>query len=189
MSPANGFGRGFAEPQEADFPFFPEPRHLPDSILDRNVGIDAMLIVKVDHFHPEPPEARVARRAHIFGVAANAEELPLGSADVAELGREEHLVATIGDRLPDQFLILADAIHVGGIEEGHAALDGVVDGRDRFALVAGAVELAHAHAAKADRRDFRPAAAQLPLPDHVHVVLLLNPCEPMACRLASHRAS
>src|SRR4029079_1860204 len=96
----------------------------------------------------------LACRAHIFRIAANAEELAVGPAYVAELGRHEHPIAFALDRAPDQFLVPADAVHVGRVEEGHAALDRVVDGRDRFRFAAAGVEFAHADAAEADGRAF-----------------------------------
>ena len=59
---------------------------------------------------------------------------------------------------PTSSSFLPDAVHVGGVEEGDAAIERVVDGRDRFLLAAAAVELAHAHAAEADGGNFGAVA-------------------------------
>ena len=91
-----------------------------------------MLIVEVDDLDAEPLEARLACGADIGRIALNAQELAIRSAHVAELRREEHLIAAVADRSPDQLLVLADAVHVGGVEEIHAAVDRMMDGRDQF---------------------------------------------------------
>ena len=59
-------------------------------------------------------------------------------------------MAPVGDGAADEFLIAADAVHVRGVEEGHAKLDGTMDRGDGLGLVAAAVELGHAHAAEAE---------------------------------------
>jgi hypothetical protein len=60
-------------------------------------------------------------------------------------------------------LVREGAIDLGGVEERAAEFDGAVDGGDRLGLVGWAVGLAHAHAAKADRRDFKALIAQFAL--------------------------
>ena len=47
----------------------------------------------------------------------DAEKLAVRPAHVTELGRKEHLVTAAADRAADQLLVLADAVHVGGVEE------------------------------------------------------------------------
>ena len=71
----------------------------------------------------------------------------------AELGREHDAVAPAADRAADQLLVRERPVHVGRVEEGHAELERAVDRRDRFGVVAGAVELGHAHAAEAEGGD------------------------------------
>ena len=72
------------------------------------------------------------------------------SRRIAELGGQLHLVAAAGDRLADELLVVAGAVHVGGVEERHAEVERAVDRRDRLGLVGWAVELGHPHAAEAD---------------------------------------
>ena len=78
----------------------------------------------------------------------------------AELGGQHHLVPAAGDRLADQPLVGERAVHVGGVEEGDAEVQGAVDGPFGLLLVAGAVELAHPHAAEPLGRNGQ--AAQCP---------------------------
>ncbi len=47
-------------------------------------------------------------------------------------------------------------VDVGGVEEGDAELERAMDGGDRLAVVALAVEVGHAHAAEREGGDFRP---------------------------------
>ena len=75
----------------------------------------------------------------------------------AELGGDHHLVADRLQRLADQLLVGERAIDLGGVEEGHAALESGADQADRVLRVGGrAVAVAQAHAAEAEGRDFQP---------------------------------
>ena len=86
--------------------------------------------------------------AHIFGPAIDAKEGAIGCAHVAELGGDHELLPLALDGAADQFLVGAHAIHVGGVEEGDAELEGAVDGGDRFRIVTPGIEVRHAHAAQ-----------------------------------------
>src|SRR5262249_52577765 len=56
------------------------------------------------------------------------------------------------DRLPDQLLVDAGRISVGGVEQGDAEIDAAMDRRDRLDVVGHAVVCAHAGAAEPDGR-------------------------------------
>jgi hypothetical protein len=155
--------RGFAEAEEAHLPRPDQLGHRADRLLDRHVRVDAVLVIEVDRLDAEPLEARLAGRADIIGVAAHAEEAAVLAADVAELGGEEDLVAAAGDGAADQLLVAADAVHVGGVEEGDAASSAWWMVAIDSASSPAAVEFGHAHAAEADRRDFGPSRPQPPL--------------------------
>ncbi len=71
--------------------------------------------------------------------------------------------------LAHQALVVADAVHVGGVEEVAAELDRPFQGRERLLVVAPGVELRHAHAAEADLRYFEPLAAKLAPLEHERV--------------------
>src|SRR5438067_10163768 len=89
--------------------------------------------------------------AHVLGLPVHAEKLPVLGADVAELGGEQYFIALPRDGSPDQSFILERPVHVRRIEKGRAELERPADGGDRFGFVPSGVELAHAHAAEADR--------------------------------------
>jgi hypothetical protein len=59
-------------------------------------------------------------------------------------------------------------IGVGGVEEVQAAIQRVVQGGDGFAVVALALEIAHAHAAQADGGNARAIAAECACLHGVH---------------------
>ncbi len=122
--------------------------HGADGLLDRRVRIDPMLIVEVDSPDPEPHEARFARLADIGRISAYRKESALRAAHGAEFCRQHDLVATAADRPSDQFFVAADPVHVRGVEERDAAIDGMLDRRDSLVFVAAGVELRHTHAAE-----------------------------------------
>src|SRR5262249_2339996 len=76
-----------------------------------------------------------------------------GGPDDAALRREDDLVASALEGTTEELLVGERAVHVRGVEQGHAELDGAVKGGDGLGLVARAVELAHAHAAEAEGGD------------------------------------
>ena len=126
-----------------------------------------MLVIEIDHIDAEPLQARLAGGADIVGSPAHPAEASVGAAHVSELGGEEHAFPPVRDRPPDQLLVAADAVHVGGVEEVDALLDRPVNGRDRFRIVARAVKFGHAHAAEADRRNLGAVPPQPPFLNHL----------------------
>ena len=79
--------------------------------------------------------------------------LPSSPRSLPNLVASCDLVPAAGDGLADQLLVGERAVHVGGVEERHADVEGALDGLGRLGLVGGPVELAHAHAAQPDGRD------------------------------------
>jgi hypothetical protein len=121
-----------------------------------------MLVIKIDHVDPEALEARFARLHHVLGPAVDA-LLAVGRFGLAELGREDHLLAPALERLCEKLLIVSPAVHVGRVEVVDAAVDGVVDHRDRFVVVGVAIHAGHRHASEADGADLEGRAAELSL--------------------------
>jgi hypothetical protein len=77
----------------------------PGDLLDRHVGVDAVLVEQVDPVGAQPPQRVVYARADCLraavepGLAAGAEEVE------AELGRDHDLLAYGFERLADQLLV------------------------------------------------------------------------------------
>src|SRR4051794_22636703 len=171
-------GAGLGEPEVADLALLHELGHRADGLLDRRLLVDAVLVVEVDGVHAEALERRLARLAHVAGVAADAEELAVLAAHVAELrGDQRALPAPLAQRAADKPLVGERAVHVGGVEQGHAELERAVDGAHRLALVGGPVELRHPHAPEAERSRFEAVAADAALavlshPTHYRIGLM-----------------
>ncbi len=115
---------------------------------------------------PQPLQACITGQADVIRLAADAEKLAVRCAHVAELRGEDDLVAPAAEGAADQFLIAADTIHVGGVDEIHAEFDGAMDRRDRFRFIASAVEFGHAHAPEPQCRDSQTRTPQITLLHH-----------------------
>ena len=136
--------------------------HRADGLLDRRLRVDAVLVVEVDVVDAEAPQRVLAARLHVVGAAVDAAHgRVVGVADDAELRRQHDLVAAVGDRPADELLVGVRPVDVGGVQQRHAELEGAVDRGDRLVVVAGAVELAHAHAAEAEGGDGGAVGAEL----------------------------
>ena len=82
-----------------------------------------------------------------------------------ELRRHDERLRPLAQELPDKALGAAVAVHVGGVDEGHARVDGGVEGRQRLAVVDGAPIGADAPGSEADLGDL---VSRLPKPSRVH---------------------
>src|SRR3954471_8247966 len=91
--PPDGLSASLGEPEVADLALLHELGHRADRLLDRRLGVDAVLVVEVDRVDAEALERRLARLAHVVGIAADAQELAVLPADVAELRRDERALA------------------------------------------------------------------------------------------------
>ena len=130
-------------------------------VLDRHVGIGAVLIEEIDAIGVEALQRGLGDLPDALGPAIHA----LGGIAVleAELGRNHHLVAERRERFPDNDLVLERPVGLCGVEKGDAALERRADQLDRILVIrGGTVAEAQAHTAKADRRDFQ-VFAQLAL--------------------------
>ena len=163
VRPPKACRRRLRKPEIADLPLPDELGHGADRVLDRCVRVDAMQIIEVDGFDPEAPQTRLAGGLGIVGPAVDAEKPPVGTANVAELAREDHAIAAPSDGAANQFFVASEPVDVGGVDQVDAKLDGAMDGGDGLALIASTVEFAHGHAAKADGRYLEPGQAELPL--------------------------
>ena len=100
-----------------------------DGVFDRHRRIQARRTIHVDVIGAEPDQRIREEVPHRRGARVDATPAAAGTVQHAELDRELDLVAAAGDRLADEQLVVARAIVVAGIEEGHAALHrGVNDG-------------------------------------------------------------
>jgi hypothetical protein len=141
--------RSLAHPEVANLAGSDELAHRADGVLDRHVGVDAVLVVEVDDVDTEPLQRRITRRPDVVRSAVHSHAGPVGAPLVAELGGEYDVVATARDGLADELLVGERAVHVGGVQEAAAEVECSMDDLGRRVVVDGAVELAHPHASEA----------------------------------------
>ncbi|GAA1728738.1 hypothetical protein GCM10009809_25410 [Isoptericola hypogeus] len=125
-------------------------------VLDGHVGVDAVLVEQVDPVGAQSPQRRVRDASDLLGPAVEA---ALPALDVeAELRGDDDLVADGLERLAHELLVDVRAVDLGGVDEGHTAVDRPAQDGDHVVTVAGvrAVGLGHAHGPEADRRDLEP---------------------------------
>ncbi len=92
-----------------------ELRHRADGVLDRSVGVDAVLVVEVDVIDSEALERALGGFAHVGGAAVDraVDEVVFAEQPDAELGRQEDLIAARGDGAAHELLVGEGSVHVG----------------------------------------------------------------------------
>jgi len=139
-----------------------EVAHRPRDLLDRDIAVDPVLIEEIDVVRAEPRERSLRDRADVPGAAIGAG--PARFAEVAELGRDDDLVAHRLKRLADDLLVGVRTVGLGRIEEGDAEIVRLSQKRDRVGLLHHlAIGEVQAHAAEADRGDFEAALSEFAL--------------------------
>lgn len=93
--------RRLAQADMADLAFADQIRHRAHDVFDRHLRIDPMLIIKIDLFYAQAPQAAFHRAPDILGPAADAARRRIRRiAQDAELGGQEHLLPFALDRFP-----------------------------------------------------------------------------------------
>src|SRR5438105_3419670 len=95
--PTHSHGGCFTEAKKSNLSLLDQLAHCANGLLDRCLRIDSMLVEQIDRLYAQPLEARLACNPHILTIAARQGEATFGRADVAELRREDHLVAPVTD--------------------------------------------------------------------------------------------
>jgi hypothetical protein len=97
-----------------------------DRILDGDGGVDAVLVVEVDVAGVEAAQTGLAAGAYVLGRAAHGHAS--GALAYPELGGYLHLLPRqLLERLPQEGLVGAGPVGIGGVEEGDPAAEGVRD--------------------------------------------------------------
>jgi hypothetical protein len=119
-----------------------------------------MLVQEVDAIGLEPSERCHGHLADVLRPAVGAGD-SLSFEAKAELAGDHDLVAPAFERAAQQLFVGQGAVHLRGIEEGDAELDGAVDGGYGFSVIGHAVGLAHPHAAEPEGRYLESLASEL----------------------------
>ena len=91
---------------------------------------------------------------------AQRDELLLAGHAVPDEPGIVDLVATLRDGASDQLLVGEGTVHVRGVQEVHARVEGRVDHREGLLLVTSSVELGHPHTAQTLRGDLQRGATR-----------------------------
>jgi hypothetical protein len=111
-----------------------------------------VLIEQVDPVGARPLQGGVGDLLDVLRAARQARLLAVGVEGEAELGGDDDLIAYGLKGLTDEFLVDERPLHLGGVEQRDAALDGGAQQSDVRGPV-GAVALAHAHRSETDGGD------------------------------------
>src|SRR2546426_11879653 len=132
-------------------------------VFDRDVRVDAMLIIEIDDVGPESFQRTIDALLDPLG-ATVLHLLPAAVNSDPELRGDHHLPAQWSQRLTDEFLVRVGSVNFGGIEECDAAFHGRANERDHRLLVRWeTVALAHPHAAEPEGRDLEIALSKFAL--------------------------
>ena len=164
IGPFKGVGRDLAQTHGAD-------ASLPDLVGQcGHALVDAGAIV----FHPvqvvkidgrlQPIERALDGPLQVLRRGVDAPSGDIGPVPKnAPLGGQNNVCPqrVVAQHASHQFLIVAKAIDVSRVEESFATVDGVVKQITRSSIIAGTIELGHAHAAQADGADGQTIGSRL----------------------------
>jgi hypothetical protein len=140
-------------------------------IFHWRLRIHAMLVIEVDIVGLQPLEGAFDHLADMVRPADGLAGKAAAVLDVeTELGCDHHLVAHGAQGFSDKFFVVIGSIDLGGVKEGHTAIEGGPDQGNGLAPIhRGTIGGAHAHASKADGGNFKSLAKR----SRFHTVLLL----------------
>jgi hypothetical protein len=146
----DGLGPDLGEP---DVPDVPRLDHLSDRahrLLDRHLGEDPSRPVDVHVLGTEPTKRVGEEVLDRGGPQVVPDDAAVGGTHEPELDADYGLFAVAAaKRLADEQLVVARGVVVAGVEQRDSPVERRLDRGDRLCLVGGAVEVRHAHAAKA----------------------------------------
>src|SRR6266576_2970083 len=108
----NGFYAGFRKSNVAYLAFLDQLCQTTHRFFDGRVGINSVLIIKINVASSKSLEAALARLADVIGFAIYAASLRIsGITHDAELSGNDQLVPLSFDRVANEFFIFERAIH------------------------------------------------------------------------------
>ena len=101
-----------------NLPFLNQLSHRSYGFLDRSIGIDTVLIIKIDVIHAEPLQTFVNRFTNVVGLAAHTARFRIiGVANDTKFRRYDNFVALAAQCASNQFFVLVGSIDICGIEK------------------------------------------------------------------------
>jgi hypothetical protein len=136
VSAADRVGRGLGQAEVAHLASLHELGDGASDVLDRDVGVDAMLVEQIDHLDPQPAQRCIGDLRDLLGAAVEPDRPAVLDAP-PELRGDHDLVAQRREGLTDEFFVDVGAVDLGGIEERDVALDRATQHADHGVAVAG----------------------------------------------------
>jgi hypothetical protein len=136
-------------------------RHRPDGLLDRHRRIHTGRAIDVNMVGAQPLERVGQEVLHRDRPAVQPDDRTGRVTHDPELHADDRPVTVAApQRLTQQQLVAALAVPVAGIQQGHPGVQRGVDGGDALGLIRRAIQIRHAHQAKAQGRDGRTGGTQ-----------------------------
>ncbi len=178
MGAADSLHACFGESEVLHFALLDEVFHGPRCVFDGDIGVDTMLIEKIDDVGLEALERCLGDFFDVIGAAVCAHTLSRSRVDLeSELGRDDHLFADRNQRFANEFFIHIRAVNFSGVEKRNAEFDRLADERNAFLFANGLTEAeTHTHAAEADGGDFQVAFTKFAFLHEGSVVRGLGEC-------------
>ena len=155
MRAADGFRACFREAEVFHFACLDQVLDGAGGVFDGRVGVDAVLVKKVDRVGLKALERAFDHLLDVVGTAVGRSPLAVivGIGLKAELGGDDDVFAEGRQCFAHDLFIDIGAINFGGVEEGDATLDGRADELNSLRFFRrGAKAETQAHASQAERR-------------------------------------
>ena len=158
-------GRGQAE--IADLALGHQVGQGADGVLDRDAGVNAVLVVQVDAVRAQPPEGAFGSDTDVRRAAVEHPGAAAPVRDAAEFGGQDDLVAAAPDGPADEFLVGERPVALGGIDKGDPELQRPVDGADGLGVIGARAGIGgrHPHGAQTDAGDIQSPQLDMPHSD------------------------
>src|SRR5689334_22297789 len=91
--------------------------HGTDSLLNRRLEIDSVLIIQIDRINAQALQAAITCTAHILRTAIHTSDGPSRISHSSELRGNENVVAFSFKPASDELFILVGSIHIRRVEE------------------------------------------------------------------------
>src|SRR5437773_6038733 len=165
---------GLGQSDVPNLPFLNQFSHCSYGFLDRSIGIDAVLIIKIDVIHAEPLQTFVNRFTNVVGLAAHTARFRIVRvANDTKFRGYDNFVALAAQCASHQFFVFERSIDVSSIEKVQSKFDTAMNCGDGFSIVAEwPVELRHTHAAEPKSGNTKAAAAKF-AELHLHLLCLI----------------
>lgn len=164
MGAADRPGACFRETEMPDLAFSDQCLDRAGDILDRSIGVDAVLVEEIDDIGLQTLQRLVGHGAYLLRAAVHAALAAIGIEVETEFRGDHHLLAKGGEGLSQKLFVLMGAVGLGRVEEGHAAFERPPDQCGRFLNICRrAITVTQPHAAETDGRDLKSALSKFTL--------------------------